>query len=160
MKRGTYITYQATIEINTFSDCHVYNNYCTAPPLEMKYLKLIKWQSPDAEYRLVEHVSSKWRQFGLQIGLTPDRMDGWFTEESRDAERCWEKVMQTWLDGQGQREYPPTWEGLYGLLRDVRKEGVVLEQLKEAVDRAVLPGTSIYYTQTLYVTVNFVLLIR
>ena len=117
----------------------------------MKYLKLIKWQSLGGalqKYRLVERVSSKWRQFGLRISLTQDRMDSWFTE-SRDAERCWEKVMQTWLDGRGQREYPPTWEGLYGLLRDVQKEGVVLDQLKEAVDRAVLPGTSIYYTQTL-----------
>ena len=51
------------------------------------------------------------------------------------------RVMQAWLQGRGEKEYPPTWEGLYKLLRDVRKEAVV-PVLREAVDRAVLPGTS------------------
>ena len=136
-------------DLNNY-DCNhfiTFNYYCTALPLEMKYLKLIKWQSLDGalqKYRLVERVSLKWRQFGLRISLTQNRMDGWFAE-SRDVERCWEKVMQTWLDGQGQREYPPTWEGLYGLLRDVQKEGVV-PALREAVDKAVLPGTLYLYS--------------
>ena len=120
--------------------------YCTALPVEMRYLELIEWRSPAGvlqEYRLVEHVSAKWRQFGRQLNLTEDTLDGWHTETLAVARRCWEKVMQSWLGGQGQREYPPTWEGLYKLLRDVRKEAVV-SVLREAVDKAVLPGSSCY----------------
>ena len=88
----------------------------------------------------MEHLSTKWRQFGTQITLTQNTMDGWFSD-TRDTESCWERVMQAWLQGRGKKEYPPTWEGLYKLLRDVRKEAVV-PVLREAVDRAVLPGTS------------------
>ena len=123
--------------------------YCTALPVEMRYLELIEWTSPAGvlqEYRLVEHVSAKWRQFGRQLNLTEDTLDGWHTEALAVVRRCWEKVMQAWLGGQGQREYPPTWEGLYKLLRDVKKEAVV-PVLREAVDRAVLPGTSMLYSK-------------
>ena len=127
--------------------CCPYNHiptFCTASlPVDMKYLKLIKWRSPAGvlrEYRLVEHVSTKWRQFGTQITLTQNTMDGWFSD-THDTESCWERVMQAWLQGRGKEEYPPTWEGLFKLLQDIRKEAVV-PVLREAVDRAVLPGTS------------------
>ena len=93
----------------------------------------------------MEHVSAKWRQFGIQISLTQNTMDGWFSD-TRDTERCWERVMQAWLQGRGEKEYPPTWEGLYKMLRGVRKEAVV-PVLREAVDRAVLPGTSMLYSK-------------
>ena len=116
----------------------------------MKYLKLIEWISTDGarrKYRLVEHVSGAWKQFGYQIDLPPNKLEGWYSD-TRNNERCWERVMEAWLEeGRGQRLYPPTWEGLYKLLRDVQKAGVNIPALKEAVDRAVdrpvLPGVLI-----------------
>ena len=120
-------------------------HYCAALPVNMKYLKLIKWRSPDGvrrEYRLVEHVSGAWRQFGYQIDLPFNKLEGWFSD-THDNERCWERVMDAWLKGRGQRKYHPTWEGLYELLQDVQKGGFIpalREAVDGAVDRAVLPG--------------------
>ena len=43
--------------------------------------------------------------------------------------------MQLWLDGQGNEEYPASWESLYEMLEDVQLGGVVPD-LKEAVNGA------------------------
>ena len=67
-------------------------------------------------------------------------MENWAKET--DNEECWERVMDAWLEGQGQDEYPPTWEGLYVLLEDVQLGGHVTA-LKEAVESARLQG--MYY---------------
>ena len=64
-------------------------------------------------------------------------MENWAKET--DNEGCWVKVMNAWLEGQGQDEYPPTWEGLYVLLEDVQLGGHVTA-LKEAVESARLQG--------------------
>ena len=111
----------------------------------MKYLQLIEWHSSDGvvqEFRLVEHISAKWRKIGIQINITANTMEGWWSE-TLDTEKCWERVMRAWLKGRARRQYPPTWEGLYKLLLAIRKEGKVISALKEAVDKAVLTGTYI-----------------
>ena len=116
-------------------------------PIVRKWLK-------QCHYQIVEHVSAKWRKLGTRLNLTENMMEGWWLD-TRVTERCWRKVMQAWLDGRGQREYPPTWEGLYKLLRDVRKEAVV-PVLREAVDRAVLPGMSMLYSKVCNCQLNCV----
>ena len=106
-------------------------------PLQLCYLQLIKWTTPQGEtrrFRLIERVSSKWRKFGGRISLHPNVMDGW-RQCGETAESCWEKTMQLWLDGQGNKEYPASWESLYEMLEDVQLGGVVPD-LKEAVNGA------------------------
>lgn len=46
---------------------------------------------------------------------------------------CWARVMEQWLNGQREDDYPSTWEGLYMLLNDA-EFSVVAEELKVAVD--------------------------
>ena len=45
-----------------------------------------------------------------------DEIDAWDDQYQRDAGACWKKMMKHWLDGGGEKKYPPTWEGLYDLL--------------------------------------------
>ena len=63
-----------------------------------------------------------------------DEIDAWDIQYQRDAGACWKKVMKHWLDGGGEKEYPPTWEGLYNLLVDVGC-CTIAKELKAAVNR-------------------------
>ena len=113
--------------------------YYAALPLKMKHLCLIKWKDSKGEiqrYKLTNKVSTEWRRFGRQLSIEENMLEGWHKETLANAERCWEKVMQEWLE-QGHAEYPTTWEGLYEMLEDVGYEGVALS-LKDAVCKAVL----------------------
>ena len=92
--------------------------------------------SPDGvvhRFCLVNHVSAKWKKFGHLINLTEYQMKSWAKET--DNEGCWMKVMEAWLEGQGQDMYPPTWQGLFEMLEDIEFGGVVRD-LKEAVESA------------------------
>ena len=112
--------------------------------LALKDLQLLKWTSPDGvvhRYRLVNHVSAKWKKFGRLINLTENQMKNWAKET--DNEGCWERVMETWLEGQGQDVYPPTWQGLFEMLEDVQFGGVV-PALKEAVESAIPQGKFVF----------------
>ena len=111
--------------------------------LALKDLQLLKWTSPDGvvhRYCLVNHVSAKWKKFGRLINLTENQMKNWAKET--DNEGCWERVMEAWLEGQGQDVYPPTWQGLFEMLEDVQFGGVV-PALKEAVESAI-PRVSLF----------------
>ena len=123
-------------------DICLYVCVATGSRPKLKHLLLIKWESEGAEhsYRLVNNVSSKWQKFGLMIDLTKNQMKNWAKET--DNEECWERVMEAWLEGQGQDEYPLTWEGLFKLLKDVEFQGVV-PALKRAVESAASQGTYI-----------------
>ena len=57
------------------------------------------------------------------------------TQLRGNGERCFELVMQDWLDGRGRDEYPNTWEGLYKMLTDIQCSQVA-EELKTAVENA------------------------
>ena len=66
-----------------------------------------------------------------------DELDAFEEECGRKPERCWEKVMQHWLEGrtEGIHSYPRTWEGLYEMLRDLECCEVA-EGLQDAVKSA------------------------
>ena len=114
----------------------------------MKHLYLIQWESEGAEqdFRLVNRVSSKWKQFGRRINLEEDLMTTWDRQVRGNAEECWDMVMQRWLKGE-RHNYPLTWEGLFKLLKDVAFQGVVPD-LKHAVESAASQGMYIVICST------------
>ena len=70
------------------------------------------------------------------LELTVNQLDGWESEYRGAVSRCWNKVMEHWLDEGGVTEdYPATWEGLYTLLEDVQCTQVA-EELKNALESA------------------------
>ena len=112
----------------------------------LKDLQLLKWTSPDGvvhRYRLINHVSAKWKKFGQLISLTENKMENWAKDSETDNEGRWVKVMEAWLEGQGQDAYPPTWQGLFEMLEDVQFGGVV-PALKEAVESAIPQGMFVF----------------
>ena len=68
----------------------------------MKYFHLIKWQEGNREehFKLVSRVSSCWTKIGYLIGLTSNELENYKRETLANQTKCWEKVMQKWLDGQ------------------------------------------------------------
>lgn len=81
---------------------------------------------------MVDEVSAKWRDFGLSLGTSMNMLNGWETQENRNAVTCWELVMDRWLTQGGTDNYPATWAGLHTLLKD-HKFVSTAGKLKEAV---------------------------
>ena len=86
-------------------------------------------------FTLAENVSTSWRIIGYRINMTQNVLDTYDQQFSRDSNRCWEKVMQIWIDGSNLKEYPVSWKGLYKILTDIGKPKVA-EDLKTAVEKA------------------------
>ena len=63
-------------------------------------------------------MSAKWWTFGIRVGITMNQLEGWERQFHEDSRRCWQKVVQHWLNDDGTQYYPSTWEGLYTLVRD------------------------------------------
>lgn len=108
-----------------------------AVPLELSLenLTLLKWKDKhghEKTFRLVDEVSAKWRDFGLSLGTSMNMLNGWETQENRNAVTCWELVMDRWLTQGGTDNYPATWAGLHTLLKD-HKFVSTAGKLKEAV---------------------------
>ena len=107
---------------------------CTGNALSIGTLHLLKWVDEKGHaksYRLVDKVSSKWRNIGSVCGLSPNQLDAWEHQYRGNTRKCWTRVMEHWLKGESE-DYPATWEGLYDLLRDIEFSTVSLE-LDEAV---------------------------
>ena len=83
----------------------------------------------------MNRVSAKWRKFGRLLDLESNVLDGWDSQYRGKAEDCWDQVMQHWRKGGGGKVYPATWQGLYGLVKDVGCPAVA-KQLKEAVEKS------------------------
>ena len=77
-------------------------------------------------------MKSRWKDFGTLLNLV-DEVDAWDDKYRGDPDSCWKKVMKHWLDGGSEEDYPPTWEGLYDLLVDVRCS-IVAKELKKVVE--------------------------
>ena len=101
----------------------------------MKFLNLLKWKDErgnEKTYQLVNRVSGKWMEFGIQLHISLNQLDGWRMQNLGNATGCWYKVMESWLSGAGGEEYPATWEGLYALVSDVGM-AEVSKELRQAV---------------------------
>lgn len=107
----------------------------TGLPLTMKYLQLIKSKDGKHRFELIQRTSTKWREIGVLINIESNMLDEYWKESQSTATRCWEKVMQAWMNGQGQEDYPITWEGLYSILTDVHSANIA-QDLRKAVESA------------------------
>ena len=80
-------------------------------PLCMGTLTLLKWRDSEGKlqrFYLVNKVSSRWMTFGYRFDREPDELEALEDEYSRNAKRCWCKVMEQWLGEGGTSEYPTT----------------------------------------------------
>lgn len=68
----------------------------------------------------------------MLLGISSNQLSAWEEQYRGNANMCWTKVMEHWLNGVGTERYPPTWEGLYMLLEDTQYVQVA-EELKRAV---------------------------
>ena len=97
-------------------------------------LGLFQWKNSEGklvEFRLIEHVSAKWKEMGRLLDMSNDELDGISRKTLNDnAESCW-SVFSRWI-GSNHVSYPPTWTGLLQLLRGVRKERIA-EEMKTAL---------------------------
>ena len=107
--------------------------YNVGPPLNTKALSLLKWkdsQGQEKEFRLVNQVSAKWREFGRLLNINLNQLNEIEEDQTKTTERWW-KVIELWLNGR-ECEYERTWEGLYSLLDDLQLPKIA-KDLKEAV---------------------------
>jgi hypothetical protein len=97
-------------------------------PLSLGTLILLKWSDVEGRvhyFRLIDRVSSKWREFGYLFGQNGNQMDAVEDEYRGKVRQCWCAVMKEWLKKGGTAEYPITWRGLLTVLVD-------LEYIEEA----------------------------
>ena len=51
-------------------------------------------------FSLVDKVSESWRsQFGMLLRLTINQLNVWEDQYRGDANKCWDRVMEQWLNG-------------------------------------------------------------
>ncbi len=108
--------------------------------LSTKSLALIKWRDKegrDQKFCLRDKVSSKWWDLGILLTIEQALLDGWDSQYLKNASRCWDKVMDTWITSRGTGDYPSTWEGVYQLLEDINC-GKFVDALREAVTHAII----------------------
>ena len=151
-----------------FSVCQFHDNYVYISidvPLSLSAMKFLKWKDDWGRvqtFRLIDEVSSKWRDFGSIIGLQNNLLVAWEEQFLRNSARCWCEVMTQWVIGGQRCEYPVSWVGLYTMLDDVSCHEVS-KRLQKAVASAetvthpcnVMP--SIFDKFTSYYFISFVL---
>ena len=76
----------------------------------------------------------------MLLGITQNQLEVWEQQYSGNAQNCWRKVMEHWLNGGAKDKYPPTWDGLYDLLEDARCSQVA-EELKRTVNENEVIGS-------------------
>ena len=102
----------------------------------LKLLNLLKWKDEYGvkhTFQLGSRVSTKWRDFGLLLSLELNELDGLDSCYRGVSSSCWNRVMEHWLNGGGEPDYPPTGEGLYLLLRDTEHPNIARDLRKAVV---------------------------
>ena len=102
----------------------------------MSALTLLKWQDEQGraqEFRLVRKVNANWRILGTLLGFEMAELKSLDLQHRGDATACWMEVMERLLNGGCvANSYPPTWEGVCTLLKDIECASVA-DQLKRAL---------------------------
>ena len=99
-------------------------------PLSLSTLTLLRWtdaKGHQLNFRLINVISSRWREFGYLFGREENELENLREECFGKANRCWCKVMNQWLENDGTPEYPPTWRGLLTVLVDLEYSEVARE---------------------------------
>ena len=107
---------------------------CTVNCPSINNLSLFKYEDSEGmqlNFELIDQVSAEWRRMGLLVGLSMNNLEGISRDKPNTTERC-QEVFSHWIQ-RNHTPYPPTWPGLYSLLRDARKI-TVAENLKEALN--------------------------
>ena len=81
----------------------------------------------------MEHISSKWRDFGELIGLSGPMLTSIATEHHKEPLECCRAVLSHWLENPP-AEYPLTWKKLIELLTDC-KLGQVVSELQRVLSK-------------------------
>ena len=96
----------------------------------MKTLTILKWKDENGcvqRFRFANEVKGKWREFGRVLGFSSE-LDSWDTQYRGDALECVTKVLKHWLEGRStEKDYPPTWKGLYAVLEDIQCSQIALD---------------------------------
>ena len=99
-------------------------------PLSLSTLILLKWTDANGHqlnFRLINIISSRWREFGYLFGREENELENLREECFGKANRCWCKVMNQWLENDGTPEYPATWRGVLTVLVDLQYSEVARE---------------------------------
>ena len=81
----------------------------------------------------------------MLLGMTVEQLE--IVTECRSqpsSVECWQMAMRRWLEGQGARDYPTTWDGLYAILKDVGLAQLA-DDLKAAIDSFRKYNNNYYY---------------
>lgn len=83
---------------------------------------------------MTEEISGEWRNIGKLLGISAQRLEGWW-DQSYNRERCCDKVVEKWLQNPPD-EYPACWRGLLRLLNDAEFTDLA-KVLKKALENKV-----------------------
>ena len=98
-------------------------------------LHLLKWRDEYGDqhvFRLAAQVCASWKSMGILLGMTSNDLEVLEREYHYKPRDIWSRVAERWLAGGGGRSYPPTWEGLFYLLKDMELTKVA-EDMEKAV---------------------------
>lgn len=112
----------------------------------MRSLTILKWKDKHGKektFRLVDKVSSGWRDFGNMLGLTMNQLEAWEMDQCcKNSSALWRKVMNYWLTKGQTLDYPATWDGLNSLLLDLSYTEIARE-LKDVLRLVVQSSQSL-----------------
>ena len=121
--------------------------------MNMMNLSRIKYTEGGEEkiFSLRDKISTQWRDIGMLLGIPVQVLDDMGRGRGQPSSiKSLQNIMMLWVDGQGARNYPVTWDGLYDVLKDVGLAQLVHE-LKAAIDsfrKCIMIIT--YYTRNLW----------
>lgn len=74
-------------------------------------------QFHELDNEIVSKIPAKWRDFGIQLGLPPGKLDQIFTEENNQSQNCFRRVFREW--------HSKNWDRSWSIiLRTLRKDAV------------------------------------
>ena len=106
---------------------------CVDKP-DLGFLSLYKWKECGKQKKLeiIKNISAQWQTLGFRVGLTLEECDEIESQDNKIHSKCCVRVFSKWIERNGCRDYPLSWQGLYDLLCDIDKDAVA-EKLKRAL---------------------------
>ena len=105
--------------------------------LSLRFLKLFEWKDEHGakkQLKIIETISSQWRDLAILVGLSVSQMDGILRESFMNSEQCCLRVFDHWIMSNGEfTDYPVTWSGLHKLLKDIGHHNALAEHMKSAL---------------------------
>lgn len=76
---------------------------------------------------IVEKVSPDWRRIGCLLGQSQSALDNYERQEMRNTITCCTKVFDHWINDNGSKNYPLSWNGVNQLLCKIEHRGTAQE---------------------------------